>query len=627
VGLKNLVLACAVGNKHSEVIVKNRQRSLVFPSVRRLPTSIIPSDFFPYWWVLFPPRPTHTNHKIHLFPGALFSLPFLTMGIVWRSSAGYSAEVAATLPIHTAPSTCDDNSSASILPVESPRSVTSRMLDSSSLVSVNTHHCETMSVASSMPSSIRSSTNNDKIKKPSRRRRSFFGSGIKEDLDASTDQSSPSKGRRISILGSSSDQSPPESRSSESINKPPRRRSMFGSTAPDERLQQQQSPPKEEEEQRSNPRLRRRSMFGSAIPDEPIAPRRHQSHETQPKIKKPRRRSMFGSTPTDEPVKPAEEAKPARKEAFKASSDPAELFIASQLRRREALYNAIHQLHAEEPKPVAAPPVKKSRRRSMFGSTPEHAPEEKQHQKSVAAFLKEHEKKSSSRRRSIFGSSAPSEDGSSRASGSVSRASEASGGSKKKGRRRSMFGSTPTNHNEEQQNGSGRSSIVVTSTSTLGEQSIASSQPSSQDDSKSDGKRRLFNRRRRHSIISNSNNSNNEEKQEEQVTPKSSRLHAHTMVNNERLKCGLPPFSRNIVLDTVAKDMAFDLVESKGKSCGAVNFHANVGQGNSFREIHETMMTQEIPRGNILSRQFQEFGIGVAKGKGGTLYMCELFKE
>jgi uncharacterized protein YkwD len=271
----------------------------------------------------------------------------------------------------------------------------------------------------------------------------------------------------------------------------------------------------------------------------------------------------------------------------------------------------------------------------MFGSTTE-LPSEEQHQKSVAAFLKEHGKKSRSRRRNIFKSSASSDDGSSRASGSVSHASgsvshvsEASA-SKNKGRRRSMFGSTPTNHNEEQQNGSQCSSIIVTSTSTLGEQSIASSQPSSQqsqisqDDSKSGSKRRFFNRRLLHNI---SYNSINEEKQEEVVVPKSFRLDAHTMVNNERLKSGLSPFSRNMVLDNVAKDMALDLLESEGKSCGIVKFHANVGQGNSFRTIHDTMMTQKIPRGNILSKQFQEFGMGVAKGKDGTLYMCELFKE
>ena len=370
-------------------------------------------------------------------------------------------------------------------------------------------------------------------------------------------------------------------------------------------------------------------MFGSTAPDEPIAPRRQQSHEKKSTIRKPRRRSMFGSTPTERPVKPAEE-KPkehARKEEFEASSDPADLFIAAQLRRRQALYDDIQQeaqrkkLRGVEPKPEAAAPVRKARRRSMFGSTPEHAPEEKQHQKSVAAFIKEHKKKSSNRRRGIFGSSALSDDGSSRASGSVSRASEEASVPKKKGRRRSMFGSTPIDHNEEQQNGTRHSIIVVTSTSTSGEESIASSQPSShmsqrlQDVSKSGGKRRFFNRR------------HNEEKQEEQeVAPKSPRLDAHTMVNNERLRRGLSPFSRILVLDTVAKDMAFDLVESKGKSCGAVNFHANVGQGKSFREIHETMMTQTIPRGNILSEQFQEFGMGVAKGKDGTLYMCELFK-
>lgn len=118
----------------------------------------------------------------------------------------------------------------------------------------------------------------------------------------------------------------------------------------------------------------KRSFYDGYVGSHIIEEAGKRAEEPNPasKTSKIRGRSVAGSSPSAE---------------FEASSlYPAELYhIASQLRRQqEVLYDSMHQTAqrkkqeeraAAEPKPVAAVPVKKARRRGMFGSPPKRPPE------------------------------------------------------------------------------------------------------------------------------------------------------------------------------------------------------------------------------------------------------------
>lgn len=102
----------------------------------------------------------------------------------------------------------------------------------------------------------------------------------------------------------------------------------------------------------------------------------------------------------------------------------------------------------------------------------------------------------------------------------------------------------------------------------------------------------------------------------------------HDLVNRSRQKRGLKPFSRNMLMDTIAKQVAQDLAVSSGAKCTPTNYHGNVGQGETIQNIHKTMMSQKggTARSNLLSTKFEEIGIGISRGKDDLIYMCQLFK-
>jgi hypothetical protein len=106
----------------------------------------------------------------------------------------------------------------------------------------------------------------------------------------------------------------------------------------------------------------------------------------------------------------------------------------------------------------------------------------------------------------------------------------------------------------------------------------------------------------------------------------------YELVNYERTKRGLQPFSRNMLLDSVARDIAEDLAKSRGADISQeMEYHGNIGKGKSIDEIHATMMRDRngTSRLSILSKDFREFGISTCKGFGpdcGSVYMCQLFK-
>merc|ERR1712194_564223 len=103
----------------------------------------------------------------------------------------------------------------------------------------------------------------------------------------------------------------------------------------------------------------------------------------------------------------------------------------------------------------------------------------------------------------------------------------------------------------------------------------------------------------------------------------------HVLINRERMKRGLKPYTRNIAMDDVARKSALAMVESNGLNPLPATYVGNVLRGESIRSIHRSTMLQKQgrERENLLNPYFQDFGVGTAKGEDGMLYMCQLFSE
>ena len=112
----------------------------------------------------------------------------------------------------------------------------------------------------------------------------------------------------------------------------------------------------------------------------------------------------------------------------------------------------------------------------------------------------------------------------------------------------------------------------------------------------------------------------------------------HDLVNHERAKRKRRPFIRSPFLDALARKHAEamadrctvehsvtsieQLQEKLGSNCVA----ENVQRGDSVLQMHdETMLhADNVSFKNILG-DFEQFGMGVAAGRDGSLYMCQLF--
>jgi hypothetical protein len=102
----------------------------------------------------------------------------------------------------------------------------------------------------------------------------------------------------------------------------------------------------------------------------------------------------------------------------------------------------------------------------------------------------------------------------------------------------------------------------------------------------------------------------------------------YDLVKMSRAKRGLPEFSRNMLMDTLAKQVAHELATSNGNHCTPTSFHGNIGQGESIEKIHRKMMKHkgETARSNLLAAHFSAIGIGISKDAEGLIYMCQLFQ-
>lgn len=103
----------------------------------------------------------------------------------------------------------------------------------------------------------------------------------------------------------------------------------------------------------------------------------------------------------------------------------------------------------------------------------------------------------------------------------------------------------------------------------------------------------------------------------------------HVLVNRERMKRGLRPLTRNIAMDTLARESAEAMAKSTGTAPLRTTYVGNVLRGESIRAVHRAVMLnkQGRERANMLNPYFQDFGVGTAKGKDGMLYVCQLFSE
>eukprot|EP00980_Cylindrotheca_fusiformis_P023420 scaffold10472_cov126-Cylindrotheca_fusiformis.AAC.15 len=103
----------------------------------------------------------------------------------------------------------------------------------------------------------------------------------------------------------------------------------------------------------------------------------------------------------------------------------------------------------------------------------------------------------------------------------------------------------------------------------------------------------------------------------------------HVLVNRERMKRGLRPLTRNIAMDTLARESAKAMADSAGSNPLKTTYVGNVLRGESIRAVHRAIMLNREgrERANCLNPYFQDFGVGTAKGEDGMLYICQLFSE
>jgi uncharacterized protein YkwD len=112
----------------------------------------------------------------------------------------------------------------------------------------------------------------------------------------------------------------------------------------------------------------------------------------------------------------------------------------------------------------------------------------------------------------------------------------------------------------------------------------------------------------------------------------------HVMVNQERCRRVVAPLTRLAELDAIAHDHAVAMasadrlfhsnpVELRNKfSRPSRRMGENVASGDSIRDIHKKMMKTKSDRNNILHRSYTNMGMATAKGKNGTLYLCQVFR-
>ena len=116
-------------------------------------------------------------------------------------------------------------------------------------------------------------------------------------------------------------------------------------------------------------------------------------------------------------------------------------------------------------------------------------------------------------------------------------------------------------------------------------------------------------------------------------------LSNHVLVNRVRIEKGLRKLKRSRYLDTLAQDYANEAAQAQSfrrsqhtidelqNVLGSQRVGQNLCRGHTMIEMHNvSMATAGAPRNNILSRNFVEFGMAIAKAECGKLYMVQFFR-
>jgi uncharacterized protein YkwD len=113
------------------------------------------------------------------------------------------------------------------------------------------------------------------------------------------------------------------------------------------------------------------------------------------------------------------------------------------------------------------------------------------------------------------------------------------------------------------------------------------------------------------------------------------------LVNHERRKHGLPPFRLSRTLNRLSAEHASRMategtvyhsvstIEELKVLLAGMDVAENIQRGDNVNAMHiETMQQRDcINRYNVLSTYFSEFGYGLAVGKDGKVYCCQLFRS
>ena len=114
----------------------------------------------------------------------------------------------------------------------------------------------------------------------------------------------------------------------------------------------------------------------------------------------------------------------------------------------------------------------------------------------------------------------------------------------------------------------------------------------------------------------------------------------HVLVNQARIEVGRLPCRRSRYLDNLARFHARQMAQECRLRQSFHSIHElkvklrapivaeNVQCGSCIRSMHEIVMERSCSnRNNILSCDFDEFGVGTSKGSDGKLYLVQLFRR
>jgi hypothetical protein len=113
------------------------------------------------------------------------------------------------------------------------------------------------------------------------------------------------------------------------------------------------------------------------------------------------------------------------------------------------------------------------------------------------------------------------------------------------------------------------------------------------------------------------------------------------LVNRERRKYGMIPFRLSRTLNRLASQQASKMaaegavhhsvstINELQLLLAAVDVAENIQRGDSITKMHAETLGQLdcINRSNVISVYFSEFGYGLATGRDGKLYCCQLFRS